>query len=253
MLPEGRHSISISQINTWAQCGLRYWFEYVDNRKQPDTLYTAVGHAWHQAVEDFEDSGRTGNLYDFARAALRRRGDFEQLPYWGKQGPEWWYKEGLYRLSQNYLQVLFSEYEHLDVVDIEKHTRVTLADDLPYINGYIDQVLRDHRSGKLAVRDIKTGKQQPSHVVQLELYRVAAEIEYGEPVEWMASLYLNGTTPTQNLYYPALSHEELTSLVRSFVQAQSYPVTGPLTGACDSCPFKLECPYSAIGQSNVLW
>lgn len=251
MLPEHKDSISISQINTWAQCGLRYRFEYVDGRKQPDTLYTAVGNAWHQAVELFEFRNRRDDLHDLARSFLRQY-DVEKLPYWGKQGPEWWYREGLYRLARNYQQILDVE-QHLDIVDIEKHAHVALADDLPKVNGYIDQVLRDRRSDKLVVRDLKTGKQQPSHVVQLELYRVAAEIEYGEEVEWMASLYLNGDSPTQNLYYPALSHRELTDLVRSFVEAKSYPVTGPLTGACDSCPFKLECPYSSIGQSNVLW
>ncbi|MGC9100051.1 MAG: RecB family exonuclease [Caldisericum sp.] len=45
--------LSFQKINTYSQCGLKYYFKYVEKIPTPSTSYVVLGKAFHKALENY--------------------------------------------------------------------------------------------------------------------------------------------------------------------------------------------------------
>lgn len=253
--------VSFSRLATFSQCGERYRRRYIEKEKGPDTLPAVAGSAFHQAVERWEQQGKTdsSSLVSLCKEELRAVDGLESIQHYGKQDARHWLSEGLPKRAGHY--TAFRERERKrgfrwstdDPADsLEVELWVSLDGDLPPLHGFIDQAFFDSR-GRRVVRDLKTGKRKPEeHAVQLELYRHAWNRLFPDArVDYSTVLYVDGKGASQVCVPPQLSLTHAAEMLKS-LDVNALPIQGPFNGTCGFCEFRGPCPYSVVGQVNVL-
>lgn len=192
---------SVSQLLSFSQCGEAYRLERRTDAPRREAGWFHHGTAAHQAIEDWENSGRTltnAELEEIFLTSYRTNVNaaLEEIPLeqWmtgGNKKPEtdltdreeigWWQ-------VQDYVQFALERADFWEVVATEQEFRIELND--VEVLGYIDQVVRDKFTGELIARDLKSGTKVPPTPVQLAIYRYALIELYpdeaiAETFEWV--------------------------------------------------------------------
>lgn len=250
---------SVSQYNKYTQCSEEYRLSYVDkpNSSWAPAAWLAQGSAFHEAVQGWEESGRSPQ-FDIGQAyVVSYDGQIEEFrrrePDLGK-----WLKapktsteddianrrsRGLQQL-QNYVD--YAEENDFVVADIDEWT---LAIEVPFelrlgeivIKGAIDQILM-HPTG-YEVRDLKTGNRE-SAMFQLAVYKVAVEKIFGWPVVKASFFYAKDkklVTLEEN-QLSRYTEEYLTELFTTLDEGIRGRIFLPNPGGhCTMCPVRKYC------------
>jgi len=120
--------LSVSQINCWLQCGLKYYFRYVEKR-EPERQFAALafGKAIHSALASFHESLKDGKPMPVEGLQRLFRADWaaettEPLTYANSDTPESLLETG---------QALLAEYAQVcrfEVAEAEHQFEVPLCD-----------------------------------------------------------------------------------------------------------------------------
>ncbi len=170
-------AVSPSQVSTFEQCALKYWFVQVRGWREPPSQATAVGTLVHDSFEDLYRLPAPERTPDTAQELLRRRAvlmreDEQYDPLLGNKAAAAHARTavgGLYQLEDP--QTL--------VIDPDGLERVLMADiaGVPF-SGRLDRMTTD---GIVRITDYKTTPRQqgpaklPSALRQLLLYAAAVE------------------------------------------------------------------------------
>lgn len=260
--------VSFSQIALFAECPEAYRRRYIEGERDEDSLPAVAGSAVHAAVEAWEGGVAEAisefGLTDLARMRLAMTPGADLLPHYGKRDFAWWMEEGIPNACENYLAAREEEggrgvmwWSAPPSTCLELQVETTLAG--VRLMAIVDQVLWDPQGpGYVVIRDLKTGKKKPWHLMQLQLYMLAflrrfPEVDpdrvYGQ------ALYLGEKSPQFENTVLTLSESHLERMVRDLRAAQiadHWPVTGWRNDACGVCQFRTSCAWGQVGQRNVL-
>jgi len=241
-------AVSPSQVSTFEQCGLKYWFVQVRGWREPPSQATAVGTLVHDSFEDLYRLPAPERSVDTAHELLRLRAiamreDPQYEPLLGNQAAAAHARtavEGLYQLEDP--QTL--------VVDPAGLEQVLIADvsGVPF-SGRLDRMTSD---GVVRISDYKTTPKQqspaklPGALRQLLLYAAAVQASGGPAVDEVELLYPAVPQRVRRPVYPAALNRAVDefvamreSTIHSALTGDWNAVTGPL---CNYCPFQRWCP-----------
>ena len=273
--PSVREHLSFSQLELAANCGEAYRRRYVEGERGLDAMNVPalVGSAFHLSTQEFEvandlqDDGGQGFEWgkhankalstvtkDSVRYLIDEGGiDTDELIHYGKQDLGYFLREGIPKLSRNYLARRQYEVEELGFTwafspeeSIEIECRLEIAGH-PFV-AYIDQVFTDSQ-GRTVIRDLKTGKPKKSHVMQLEQYRLALKRAYGVEADYGQALYVNGEQATIHTTKWRLSDGDVERMTARLVRAVGdglFLVNGPFNGHCEVCDFRADCAWGKV-------
>jgi RecB family exonuclease len=252
--PAGALRLSATQLDTYADCPLRYAYRYGVGARDEGSLYADLGSRVHDVLERFLDPAagepRTSErLFEIADECWRddiaryrpqleeaRRDYLDMLA-------QWWEKEG--GLSGLAPEVLATE--HPFSITVGDHT----------VEGRIDRVDRADDGTGIRVVDYKTGKAIPhqdtmADDLQLATYHLAATRDpvlsaLGPPTQ-LRLLYLRRMEAREQEVRP--DHAETTE-ARIFATAERILTEEfePSAAAdCDHCDFHRLCPLWPEGR-----
>jgi putative RecB family exonuclease len=156
----------------------------------------AQGTAVHAGGEAYERSGRRLSLKEFQDVYTESYAD--EIRKYAEEAPnlDWWFPSGRYRgredIGRRYKLGLEMCGRYIDWYTGHPHEVPwitpdgTPAGELPFtinldgveVRGFIDLIIWDEKRKRWVVRDNKTGK-SPGGPMQLGLYKVAVEMDYG--------------------------------------------------------------------------
>ena len=206
---------SVSQVNTYNRCPQQYYLSRIKKVWQKPAAWLAQGTAVHEAAERYELSGRSMTLTEAEQAFVEAY--YREINESAKETPNfsWWFASGPYRGLTD-----IERREGIGIEQVgrylawyEKHPEEQIwstpgdegkpavelgfemdlgpKDDPIRVRGFIDAVVENTKTGKLVVRDNKTGK-SPGDDFQLGVYAVAVAKTLGvdQPTEgdyWMGT------------------------------------------------------------------
>lgn len=193
---------SVSQLNKYRQCSELYRLSYIDktNNHSP-AAWTVQGKAFHEAVEIWENSGRSPQVDIESTYRLSYDRQILELKALEPDPKKWLHSFKITteediknRREVGAAMVLryksYAENNPFEIADIDDYTlaievefQVEIGGTL--IKGAVDQVLL-HPAG-YEVRDLKTGNREQG-LLQLGVYTVAMEKIFGWPI-FKASYY----------------------------------------------------------------
>lgn len=253
---------SVSQYNTYKQCGWRYKLERVDRVWQRPAAWLSQGTAVHAALEAWERSNRTMTVeavQDVFRteyeASIAEQAEVTpNTEYWFASGP---YRgavdiERRYGIGLEQCEKLMAWYD--------KHPEETVwitpdgepAIELGYeveiggvpVRGFID-VIMDTPNG-LVVRDIKTGN-MPGDEFQLATYALAMKIMYD--VEILTGDYFMGRTGKPTVPYDLA--DEVPLVPGKYAEMDAAVTAGvfepnPDPKKCGFCGVRTSCDFAQL-------
>jgi putative RecB family exonuclease len=193
-LSDGKGHRSASQINTYLNCSELYRLKYVDKPDftPPPAAWLAQGSAFHEVVQEWEESGRAPGfdltaayhrVYDLHIEKMREAQP--ELKYWLKAPSKKTEQDILERRERGLIQ-LQNYVDHVEDGNIQMVwiDEFTLGVEIPFqielggitVKGAVDQG-REEESG-VSVIDLKTGNRE-SRAFQLGIYKVAMEKIFG--------------------------------------------------------------------------
>lgn len=197
-------SLSYSSIDLYLRCPLQYKLGYIDRLKRKPKHYFSFGSSLHEAVENFYSLkvGEPPTLKEFLETYKKN---------WVSEGYENQEQEQAYFRKG---QEILTEFYRLHAADYrmpftrERSFNLTING----INfaGVIDKVEK-LPEGTLEVIDYKSGDEPPDRQrmkkdLQLSIYHLAVEENWGIPVEKLTLYHLNTNTP---ISVPGRKKEEL--------------------------------------------
>lgn len=193
---------SVSQLLKYARCSEEYRLSYVERKNTfKPAAWLAQGTAFHEAVQGWEESGRSSG-FDIGNAYLvvyeREIESFKlrqpDLSQWLKSPKTTTENDIQARRDKGVEQlrnyVDYAENNEFVIADVDEWT---LAIEVPFqveiggvlIKGAIDQILM--LPDGVEIRDLKTGNREAAYL-QLGVYTLAVEKIFGWPVQ-KASYY----------------------------------------------------------------
>lgn len=256
---------SVSQLQEYMDelggCPYKFFLNRVVKAWNRPAAWLPQGSAVHTAAEFWERSGRTATrdeVEEAYRQAYRAETaalmvDTPNLNYWS---PSWRYVgwEDITRRAfkgfgqlHNYLDYYIKHPEEVlwttpdGQKALELKFRITL--DKVRVQGYIDQVVGN---GTFVVRDLKTGK-SPGGTLQLKVYAVALDKEFGLEVKEGDYFLLDKKKPTSKYDLTQMSDEQVIDLFGRMNEGvrNEYFEPSPEPDKCRMCPFRQICDFAA--------
>jgi superfamily I DNA/RNA helicase/RecB family exonuclease len=254
LYPDGTLQLSASQLETYEDCPLRYFYEYTLRVRGDSNVYAELGSLVHEVLAAFLDPD--ADDVDYSLDGLRHVGERlwrDDLARYRPQVEEarrdffdmlerWWGEEG--------------SLGRPDVLAVERRFEVEVG---PHrITGSIDRV--DRRDGALRIVDYKTGSREtpademPDNL-QLAVYHLAAcrdpELSaYGPPSELDLVFVRSMKVRTQPV---TADHEAATEArvlaVADRILAEEFEPS--VHANCRVCDFHRLCPIQAAGRETA--
>ena len=258
---------SVSQLESYSDCGIRYKLERIDKVPQSDAWWNVGGTSVHYAIEQYEKKraeGETLSVEDTQKIYANKLEELspteadEWLMGWrkaskGKEDKEWWIEHGEDMVFRYVQAAETRTYEILR--DPIGNPIVEWVFDLDVdgiiVRGYINQAFLSSNGSAVLVRDVKAGKSTPSDSLQTAMYGWAlrkilnADVRWGS--YWMARK--GEQTPPIDLLarHP---WEEIVYRVHTMDKAENAGIYLPrVSSFCISCSVKDYCP----AQGNGSW
>lgn len=266
-----REHISFSQLATAARCGEEFRLKYIVGVPSDTVNIPAlVGSAFHAAVEQFEMSGLSpifdddvNRLNKLTKYYVRKQMDDhslrqDDLIQYGKQDLNFYYTERIPQVTESYLTRRYQEQQDgFRFYNDDPETYSELICEVE-INGHktlaaIDQVMQDS-SGRVVIRDLKTGEPRAKDAMQMEFYRLALKYETGIEADYGQLLYVKRKKPKIEVVKFMLNDEHVAILSNRLLNAiehESFLVTGPINGHCSTCSFASICEFSKVGTRGI--
>lgn len=260
---------SVSQLLKYSNCSEQYRLQYVDrvdNIFRP-AAWLAQGTAFHEAVQGWEESGRTvgfdiGRVYQvvYDREIESFKLRQPDLKMWLKS-PRTSTQDDIdtRRLKgveqlRNYVD--FAENHNFIIKEIDDYT---LAVEVPFeteiggvvIKGAIDQILLEPDG--VEVRDLKTGNRESANI-QLAIYVLVVEKIFGWPVKKASYYYAkdNKVVVLSRSELDRYTEEYLGELFNALDRGIENKVFLPNPGGhCMMCPVKDNCREMGSNPKKV--
>lgn len=263
----GRGHVSYSSLNSWMDCGWRFYLTRVQQQKETGAWWFVGGKAVHTATElyDLGESADVNLLWSKGwETALQESIEQNGAPYTWRAGGRatkefpngndgrWWQANGPAMVQAWIDWRRTSGFELLEFNGqpaVELDVSVSFSDDV-IIKGFIDRVFLDTTTGEIVVLDLKTGTREPESAVQLGVYAALMDKVYGTKVTsgafWMAR------KGTHTGLYPLTQYtpDVVESWLHAFVQAIDKDVFIPHPSSmCRTCGVADKC--FAVGGANA--
>lgn len=263
-------------MQSYPSCGMAYRLHRVDGVVEIPAMWNVGGTAFHECVREWEDQAIKFRGMDLAPPSA----DFtaerfahhlaEQIAAtvlssgvafssWrcargGKENREWWLDNAPAWVA-NYVTAARDRESALLSLDLgvlgtqpalELGFLWTPAPGLPPVKGFIDQVLK-YPNGDILIRDLKSGSHRPVDSLQLKVYRLALEDEFGITAPrwwgeyWMArrgcaepAIDLTERAPIEAEVHARLA-------VMDAAERSGYYLANP-SNMCSACGVRAACP-----------
>lgn len=260
--PKLGRSLSVSQLNQYRRCGYAYYLGRIVEPRvwERPAAWLPQGTAVHAACEAFERSGRTMTVAEMEE--VYREVYVTEVDKMGAETPNFgfWFRSGPYAgavdVERRFLLGLeqvarypawYAKYPHEKIwiapdgtPAIELFFKINL--DGQEIRGYIDAVIQDEITGKVLVRDTKSGK-SPGDDLQLGVYAVAVAEQFGVD------------QPTTGDYWMGVSGKatkpyDLTPWTRERVTGEFHQLADNIIAErFDPEPEKSKCMFCSVSAS----
>jgi RecB family exonuclease len=254
LYPDDTLLLSASQLETYEDCPLRYFYEYVLRVRADSNVYAELGSLVHEVLAAFLDPD--ADDVEYSLASLREIAERmwrDDLARYRPQVEEarrdffdmlerWWEEEG--------------SLTRPDVVAVERRFEVDVG---PHrITGSIDRI--DRRDGALRIVDYKTGsKETPADEMpdnlQLAVYHLAAsrdpELAACGPANALDLVFLRSMKVRSQPV--TVDHEAATEArvlaVADRILAEEFEPS--VHANCRVCAFHRLCPIQAAGRETA--
>lgn len=280
-------------MTSFASCGMAYRLQRVDGVAETPALWNAAGTAFHECIREWETIN-IASLTEGSHVAVPLADDqaerfahhlAEQIAKtvletgvnfstWrvakgGKEDRTWWLDNAPAWVANYVTAALARESAIHDIAGVpamEVEFLWTPAPSLPPVKGFIDQVHR-FPNGDILIRDLKSGSSRPVDPIQLMVYRLALEDEYGVTVpsgaRWWGDWWMARQGRAVGDYY---SGKTLDLTDRSAVEAQVFNRLAIMDAAersgfymprpsisCTSCGVRAACPVMGDPATARPW
>jgi putative RecB family exonuclease len=253
---DGNLKVSASSIETFKQCPRKWMYIYVEDARSVSTFATILGTFAHSVLEEFYQWDPEERTVELAKEIARY---------------EW---DKMTKLSKAFKSLRLSEEEQkrmrvqawksvrgawelevpseVSVLEVEKE--FMMEHEGAWVRGFIDRVERD--GDGIRITDYKTGNApkeayKRDKLVQVELYALAAQELYEEPVVSAALMYLGKEIVQTEINEVVLrrTRKRLSKAIDAMTTSLSTGVYEPKVGPlCAWCDFLIDCPE---GQEEV--
>jgi len=238
---------SVSQLKTFTRCPEQYRLERVVKVPEAPAAWTAAGHAFHSAYENWEEEGRRQQLadlfedeYNLEIASLMLR--HPDLNKWGR-APNVKSTEQDIKLRRTHGIKCAEVYQKHCLVADWRPYRVEWPFEIKFgsvlVHGIVDVIL-EWPDGSYTIRDIKTGNREVDNR-QLGVYAAAVRKFLNLPVQWGEYWYTkDGGNRAVDLsrYTTEYLTDQFEALDRA-IESQNF-VASP-GKQCDLCSVKPYC------------
>jgi len=253
LYPDHTLQLSASQLETYEDCPLRYFYEYVLRVRSDSNVYVELGTLVHDVLRAFldPDDDEIGYSLDGLRA-LGERMWRDDLARYRPQVEEarrdffdmlerWWEAEG--------------SLGRPDVLAVERHFEVDVG---PHrITGSIDRI--DRANGTLRIVDYKTGSKETPEAempdnLQLAVYHLAAcrdpELSACGPATELDLMFLRSMkvrSQPVKVHHEAATEARVLAVADRIVAEEFEP---SVHANCRICAFQRLCPIQAAGRET---
>lgn len=254
---------SVSQLESWIRCGEQYRLERVAGAPSRPAAWFHQGTAFHKAVEAYERGFRRESAdtivrlyeseYDALVAADREREP--DLSMWMTGGRVRAEDDIARRRERGANQVRgYIEYVRRDpgrpwlLPGGEPAIEVEFSLDLDGIEvvGVIDQIWQ-WETGQVGPRDYKTGRKTPAWPIQLGVYGLAIEEEFGFRPAWGDYYMAKNNAPGNPISLAPFTRDRITRWFHDLDRAVRSGIFLPSPGdGCRTCGVSAHC--QAVGH-----
>ncbi|MFI6319736.1 PD-(D/E)XK nuclease family protein [Nonomuraea sp. NPDC050556] len=252
---------SVSRVTGIARCGTAYELERVERLPQLQAGWTMQGIAIHEACDAWEKSGRTMPTVEAQeifsatwRAELSKADErWPDRDQWLVGGR----KKVLTDLRDRFTDGLSQVADYIDY-NLADPTLIpyvwpdgTIASEIGFeepfggalVRGYIDLVMQDPATGRISVRDIKSGSKPPAVPFQLIVYARALTRLLDEEVAWGHFFMTKHRKPTPPTNLATLDEAWIERWFERQVLIEQQGLFLPNPGdACRTCSVSPHCP-----------
>lgn len=238
--------VSYSQMSLYQQCGLKYFFSYIDGWREPPTSALAGGSITHEVVEHLYRLAPDDRTLDAAMELLREHGarmlkSAEYKPFESDNKMKYSVKEAI--------ENLFKVENPPEVVVQPEHLEMELSVEINGVSffGKVDRFTAD---GVNRVTDYKTGKSPGKFVddklAQPYLYALGFKTQYDIDVDEVELIFLNAEEVVRRPADSGLvvSQGEKLAQMRTGSESdlESSSWEARVSRFCDWCAFSIVCP-----------
>ena len=233
--------ISYSSLNTWQECGWRYYLTKVEGAQEAHAVWFTGGTAVHKATQVYDlDGGDSESIwnkvwYDQVAEDEGLHGDMNTWQFAKREDMSWWYGEGIWMLDK---WIEFRKSWNIYEDFVEKEYEIDI--DNATVKMAIDRVMVDFEGNRVLL-DIKTGASSQRHPLQLAVYAWALE-KQGVTVEkagfWDARTGNISLWNLQNLHA-----ERIEDMLNTFDKARKETIFLPNLSNCGRCGVMSACKY----------
>lgn len=250
---------SISRLNCYKECPLRYKFEYIDKLKEPfkNNDSTFLGDMCHRSLEKLYRDRVNGKidteeeLIAFFNDLWEKEYDSENILHTSEQyGPAYYRLQGVDMLTRYYRNIFFKD--DMEILGLETEEFLDLPNgDLYYIR--IDKLA--YKDGTFYVCDYKTDRKEKEQAVadsdqQLAMYAVWVRKKFPSAKDVKLIWHMLRFDGEQATVTSSRTVEELDALEKEIVElikeielATEFPAGN--NPHCDYCTYKPLCPKFA--------
>jgi superfamily I DNA/RNA helicase/RecB family exonuclease len=249
--PDRRLTLSASQLTTYADCPLRYAFQYALAVKTDAGVWAGMGSWVHDALADFADpEGPDDRSWERLRAVAERHWS-DTIALYQPQREE--IRRDVFTMLERWWIAEWSASQAPEVLAVERPFSISVGEH--QVIGRIDRI--DRVPGGIAVIDYKTGRtvskeSEMATDLQLATYHLAAVRDaglaaFGPPVS-LRLLYLRDMAVREQ---PVTDdHEAATEAcildMATHVLAEEFAPN--VDADCDHCDFHRLCPLQPEGR-----
>ncbi len=263
---------SYSSVDSWLQCGQKYYLTKIEGHKEDPAWWSVGGSAVHHATE-WWDLGMHQELNTtdlFLRAFEEQTAN--EAEWTGTSPKDWrnsrgqdgdWWRANGAPMVQAWIDWRqetgwhIFEFEVDDGVNDVPHffpgVEVPFEVDIGGVpvKGYIDRVMVTD-AGEVVVVDLKSGARKPDSPLQLGYYRAALEEQYGVHAD-LGGYFMNRKKKGEQIEVTGLGKytpEFIGRFVQGFQRARELNLYVPhVTAFCKSCGVAAHC-WAATGVSQ---
>lgn len=238
--------VSFSQMALFQQCGLKYFFSYIDNWREPPTAALAGGSITHDVIERLYRLPSNDRTMTNAIEILREYGPkFLAQSEYQKFADDHKMKHSVREAIEN----LFAVEDPKELVVLPEHLEMELNVEINGVNffGKVDRFTQD---GLNRVTDYKTGKSPGKFVdgklAQPYLYALGYKVQHDITVDEVELIFLNAKEVVRrpaDLGLVTKAGEDL-AIMRAESQESIANSTwdAKVSKLCDYCAFQEVCP-----------
>jgi putative RecB family exonuclease len=271
-------------MTSFASCGMAYRLQRVDGVTELPAWWNVGGTAFHECVREWEsfppaerpdpdDQAERFRHHLAEQTAATVLASGVNLSSWrvargGKEDREWWLDNApgwvaAYVTAATARESVIETVGGLPGMEVEfmwSPRAVIAGEKLPDVKGFIDQVHR-FPNGDVLIRDLKSGSTKPVDPLQLMVYRLALEDEFGVEVpagaKWWGDWWMarpGSATRAVDLTDRAAVYYQVTNRLALMDGAErsGYYLANP-SSMCSACGVRAACPVMGDPATARPW